>query len=77
MQGFSNDVFRKDHPNDTSRGSVCLYYRENLLITRGDLEIHDDAIVCQISIKRKRFILLLCIGVLAKQLMSLACFSTD
>ena len=33
IQGFSH-VFRKDHPNDTSRGGVCLYYRENLPITR-------------------------------------------
>ena len=24
IQGFSHDVFRKDHPNDTSRGGVCL-----------------------------------------------------
>ena len=55
IQGFSNDVFRKDHPNDTSRGSVCLYYRENLPITRGkNLEILDEAIVCQISIKTKK-----------------------
>ena len=54
IQGFSHDVFRKDHPNDTSRGGVCLYYRENLPITRvKNLEILDEAIVCQISIKRK------------------------
>ena len=48
-------MFRKDHPNDTSRGGVCLYYRENLPITRvKNLEILDEAIVCQISIKRKK-----------------------
>ena len=47
IQGFSHDVFRKDHPNDTSRGGVCLYYRENLPITREkNLEILDEAIVC-------------------------------
>ena len=40
-------------------------------------DILDAAIVCQISIKRKRFNLLLCIGVLAKQLASLTCFLTD
>ena len=50
IQGFSHDVFRKDHPNDTSRGGVCLYYRENLAITREkNLEILDEAIDCQIS----------------------------
>ena len=55
IHSFSHDVFRKDHPNDTSRGGVCLYYRENLPITRvKNLEILDEAIVCQISIKRKK-----------------------
>ena len=55
IQGFNHDVFRKDHPNDTSRGGVCLYYRENLSITREkNLEILDEAIVWQISIKRKK-----------------------
>ena len=32
-----HNVFRKDHVNDTSREGVCLYYKENLLITRGKI----------------------------------------
>ena len=36
----------------TSRGGVSLYYRENLPNTREkNLEIFDEAIVCQICIK--------------------------
>ena len=33
IEGFSQDVFRKDHPDDKCKGGVCLHYKENLPIT--------------------------------------------
>ena len=49
IEGFSHEVFRKDHPDDKCKGGV--YYKENLPITREkELEIIDGTIVCKISI---------------------------
>ena len=38
--GYSNDIFRSDHPTNTMRGGVCLYYKNSLPIKlRPDLHI--------------------------------------
>ena len=34
FEGFSHEVFRKDHPDDKCKGGMCLYYKEKLPITR-------------------------------------------
>ena len=58
IQGFSKEIWRSDHPRDTKRGEgVCLYFKEDFLIKRRtDLEIMNETIVAEISIKRKKII---------------------
>ena len=55
IEGFSYEVFRKDHPDDKCKGGARLYYKENLLISREkNLEIIDETIVCKINVRRKK-----------------------
>ena len=40
IQGFSQEIFRSDHPSNTKKGGVCVFFREGLPIKRRkDLEI--------------------------------------
>ena len=54
--GFCCDVFRNDHPSNTRiPGGVCLYYKENIPVRhRNDLEILQETIVTEISLRRKK-----------------------
>ena len=55
IEGFSHEVFQKEHSDDKCKGRVCLYYKENLPITREqNLEIIDKTIVCKINVRRKK-----------------------
>ena len=56
IKGFSCDILQSDHPSDTRNpGGVCLYYKENIPIKRrSDLEIHDETVVTEISLRRKK-----------------------
>ena len=57
IQGFSKEIWRRDHLRDTKQGGVCLYFKEDLPIKhRTDLEIMDETTVTVISIKRKKII---------------------
>ena len=36
IEGFSNDIFRSDHPSNSQvPGGVCIYYKENIPIKEG------------------------------------------
>ena len=63
LEGFSMDIFRSDHPSNTKRGGVCLYYKENMCIRqRTDLQTLSESIVTEITIgKKKIYVLLFCI----------------
>ena len=56
IKGSSCDILRSDHPSDTRNpGGVCLYYKENIPIKRRkDFEIHDETVVAEISLRRKK-----------------------
>ena len=56
IAGFCCDVFRNDHPSNTRiPGGVCLYYKENMPIRRrNDLELFQETIVTEISLRRKK-----------------------
>ncbi len=55
LEGFSCDIFRNDHPSNTKRGGVCLYYKENMCIKqRSDLQILDECVVAEITSQRKK-----------------------
>ena len=58
IEGFSKDIYRSDHPSNTKIGGVCLYYRDELPIERRtDLELLQEMIVTEISLRRKKIIL--------------------
>ena len=52
LQGY--DMIRSDHPSDTKRGGVCIYYKEHLpFVRRDDIKILDECLVGEIKIKNK------------------------
>ena len=58
LEGFSNDVFRSDHPSNGKRGGVCLYYKENMTIKqRIDLQTISECVVAEITSGRKKMFL--------------------
>ena len=40
-----------DHPENIKRGSVCLYYRENLILQLVDTPYNEQCILCEINIQ--------------------------
>ena len=48
-------MIRSDHPSDTKRGGVCIYYKEHLpFVRRDDIKILDECLVGEIKIKNKK-----------------------
>ena len=55
LTGFSEEIFRCDHPDAAKRGGVCLFYKDNLAIKRRkDLQVMDECIISEIMIGRKK-----------------------
>ena len=56
IKGLSCDILCSDHPSDTRNpDGVCLYYKENIPIKcRNGFEIHDETVVAEISLRRKK-----------------------
>ena len=55
IEGYSSDIFRSDHPTNTKRGGVCLYYKNTLPIKlRPYLHILDESIVVELTLSRKK-----------------------
>ncbi len=55
--GFSNDIFRSDHPSNSKIGGVGLYYREGLpIIRRKDLEFIQEMVCAEITIARIKIV---------------------
>ena len=53
IPGYS--MMKADHPGNTKRGGVCLYYKEHLLIIRGDdISNLQECLVTEITVKNKR-----------------------
>ena len=48
-------MMRADHPSNTKRGGVCLYYKEHLpVIRRDDISNLKECLVAEINIKNER-----------------------
>ena len=46
---------KRNHPGDTKRGGVGLYFKETLpLKERGDLEVIQECLVCEVTLHRKK-----------------------
>ena len=55
-EGYSREIFRSDHPNGKKEGGICLHFKENFPIKRRkDLEITQETVICEISIRRKKY----------------------
>ena len=53
IPGYS--MMRADHPSNTKRGGVCLYYKEHLpIIRRDDISNLQECLVTEITVKNKR-----------------------
>ena len=53
LQGYV--MVRSDHPSDTKRGGVCIYYKEHLpFVRRDDITFLNECIVGEIKIKNKK-----------------------
>ena len=52
LSGYS--LVRADHPMDTQRGGVCIYYKEYIsLICKHNLTLLDQCLVCELKISNK------------------------
>ena len=53
LQGYT--MTRSDHPSNTKRGGVCVYYKENLpFVRRNDITFLDECIVGEIRVKNSK-----------------------
>ena len=53
IPGYS--MMRADHPSNTKRGGVCLYYKEHLpIIRRDDISNLKECLVAEITVKNER-----------------------
>ena len=56
LQGYA--MIRSDHPSNTKRGGVCIYYKEHLpFVRRDDITSLDECIVGVIKVKKSKFFL--------------------
>ena len=56
MDGYN--LIRADHPNDSKRGGVCIYYKEHIpLIKRDDTCTLDNCLVTEIRSQGEKFFL--------------------
>ena len=43
-----------DHPSNTERGGVCIYYKESLAVRLVDITSLPECLVCEITIQNKK-----------------------
>ena len=65
LNGYS--LLREDHPSDTKRGGVCVYYKDYLPLTRKyGMSTLYECLICELKIGKKNVLLQLYIGHLLK-----------
>ena len=52
IQGY--DLVRADHPDNTKRGGVCIYYKESLPVRVTNLPYFKEALLLEMSFNKKR-----------------------
>ena len=53
LQGYA--MIRSDHPSNTKRGGVCIYYKEHLpFVRRNDITVLDECLVGEIKIQNSK-----------------------
>ena len=43
-----------DHPSNTKRGSVCIYYKESLAVHLVDITYLPECLVCEVTLQNKK-----------------------
>ena len=58
-----------DHPSNTKRGGVCIYYKESLAVRLVDITSLLECLVCEVTIQNKKGYI--AVGLLAKAVLNL------
>ena len=69
LEGYN--LIRYDHLSNTKRGGVCIYCKESLGVPSVDITSLPEYLVCDLTIQTKKYMLLQCIGLLAKAVLNL------
>ena len=48
------NLIRADHPSNTKRGGVCIYYRESLAVQLVETNYLSECLLCELSINNKK-----------------------
>ena len=51
------NLVRADHPNDTERGRVCIYYKESLSVRVINLSYFEETLLLEMTYRNKKVIL--------------------
>ena len=49
-----HNLIRSDHPSNTRRGGVSIYYKESLAVRLVDITFLHECIVCELTIQNKK-----------------------
>ena len=49
-----HNLIRSDHPSNTKRGGVCIYYKESLAVRLVDITPLHECLVCEVTIQKKK-----------------------
>ena len=52
IEGYN--LIRSDHPSNTKRGSVCIYYKECLAVHIVNITSLPECLVCEVMIQNKK-----------------------
>ena len=47
-------MIRSDHPSNTKRSGVCIYYKESLAVLLVDITYLPECLVCEVIIQKKK-----------------------
>ena len=52
LEGYN--LIRFDHPSNTKRGGVCIYYKESLVVRLVDITSLPECLLCEVTIQNKK-----------------------
>ena len=59
-------LIRADHPSNSKRGGVCIFYRESLAVQSIKINYLNECLLCEVSFNNKKVTMLSYIGLPAK-----------
>ena len=52
IEGYN--LIRSDHPSNTKRGGICIYYKESLAVRILNIISLTECLVCEVTIQNKK-----------------------